>query len=605
MIFQIKNPDGTTSTINARNRNAVRNQNSFGGSGNWQTVDGVEFGNGVGYNSGSIVQFDPDEYDDNYIELPLLSENQYYDRDTPSENRNWQSVGHYEIKGAGHIDIAFFTFIDTSGGTPVTKYWCNVNNIYNSKYNYTIMGSRKPNNNTSNVLSGARRPRISFDIITIKRSGFTPRPDDPETDCLLVSIWTQDGDNIRVAAQAFFSLSFLTGNSPVVGDNGIYAATPNGGFGNRIRPNDRTGFPDLTSARQASVIQPNLNASGIHIYMLDVAQYGDLFAELWSTKLGNIFKNNKFNPLQGVAAIHKMCCPLDDISGQSVNIRLAGCTLSTQGRPCLEQILFEEFPIVDIPRASNSYLDYEPYTAISLHLPFIGDVPIPANLVMGGKLQVMYAYDRLQGNCTATVKYWDRFGNEDVIGSFSGNCAYQSIISGSDNGFPAIRGAVNNVIGAVGQGLTGVYMNPEPMAIEPMGLDTLDWYKYRMNKHDVSVEHGVGAGLTATVQGLWSAGTAPRTTKTAGSLGSNAGALGNTELYVTITYPLDISTMDEFGNQMLDLVGVHSNTGGIIADYSGHLVAGIVHASTNPNVRTATDAEKSEIESIIAQGVYV
>ena len=597
MIFQLERPDGTYTTINARKKNVVVSQNSFT-SGNWQTVEGVEFGNGTGWSHSVVVQLDPDKYDDNFIELPLESEEQYYDRSISPENRKWTSVAPYKIKGAGRMYIAYFTFIEYVEGQPVTRYYANISNIYNEQYNYSIMGARQPIHNGKNTLSGARRPRISFDIVTVKRSGFHPSPSDPETDCLLVTIWVQDGDNLTVGTQAFFSLSFFIGSSPVVGDNGIYGATPEGGFGNRIRPNDRTDFPDITQARQASVIQPNLNASGIHIYMLDIAQYGDLFAELWSTKLGNIFKNNKFNPLQGVAAIHKMCCPLDDISGQSVNIRLAGCTLSTQGRPCLEQILFEEFPAIDIPRASNSYLDYEPYTAISLHLPFIGDVPIPANLVMGGQLQVMYAYDRLQGNCTATVKYWDRFGNEDIIGSFSGNCAYQSIISGSDNGFPAIRGAVNNVIGAVGHGLTGVYLNPEPFELS-------DSYERNLASHDASVARAVGAGLTATAQGLWSAGTAPRTTKVAGSMGSNAAALGNTELYVTITYPLDISTMDEFGNQMLDNVGLYSNTGGIISDYSGHLVAGVVHASTNPNIRTATDSEKAEIESLIAQGVYV
>lgn len=593
MIFQIKNPDGTTSTINARNRNAVRSQNSFV-SGYWQTVDGVEFGNGTGISVGVVYNMDPDTYTDNYIELPISADDQYYDRQIPAESRDYSSVGSYTIPGAGNIQIAYYTFTEIESGQPVTKYYANIPTLYNDRYDYAIPGARRPRNNSKYTLSGTKRPRISFDIITIRRSGFTPRPDDPETDCLLVSVWIQQGEELVIAHQLFFSLSFLTGNSPVVGDNGIYAATPNGGFGNRIRPNDRTGFPDLTNARQASVIQPNLNASGIHIYMLDIAQYGDLFAELWSTRLGNIFKNNKFNPLQGVAAIHKMCCPLDDISGQSVNIRLAGCTLSTQGRPCLEQILFEEFPIIDIPRASNSYLDYEPYTAISLHLPFIGDVPIPANLVMGGKLQVMYAYDRLQGNCTATVKYWDRFGNEDVIGSFSGNCAYQSIISGSDNGFPAIRGAVNNVIGAVGHGLTGVYLNPEPSTLS-------DTYNRDLASHDTSVARAVGAGLTATAQGLWSTGTAPRTTKVAGSMGSNAASLGNTELYVTITYPLDISTMDQFGNQMLDLVGVYSNTGGVVADYSGHLVAGVVHA----NIETATEREKEEIEALVAKGVYV
>ena len=591
MIFQIKNPDGTTSTINARNRNAVRNENRFV-SGFWQVIDGVSFGNSISWSHSIVYNMNPDDYDDNYIELPLLSENQYYDRSVSPESRDWRSTGSYEIRGAGEMFIAFFTYTEIVEGQTVTKYYANIPTLYNNKYDYTVPSVNRARNNTSYTLSGTRRPRISFDIITIKHHG------DLETDCLLISIWYQDGDELKIARQAFYSLSFFTGNSPVVGDNGIYGATPEGGFGIRIRPNDRTDFPDITQARFSTVMQTNPDASGIHIYMLDIGQYGDLFAELWSTKMANLFKNNKYNPLQGIAAIHKMCCPLDDIQGQSVNIRLAGCKMDTKGRHCTEQIIFEEFPVIEIPRASNSYLDYEPYTSIAIHLPFIGTVPISANLVMGGKLQVMYAYDRLQGNCTATVKYWDRFGNENVYGSFSGSCAYQSIISGSDNGFPAIRGAVSNFIGAIGQGLTGVYMNPEPFELSSN-------YNSQITQHDNAVARTVGAGLTSAVQGVWKAGTAPHTTKTAGALHSNGAAIGNTELYVTITYPLDISTMDEFGNQMLDNVGLYSNTGGIISDYSGHLVAGVVHASTNPNVRTATDSEKAEIESLIAQGVYV
>lgn len=596
MIFQLEKPDGTYTTINARKKNVVVSQNSFT-SGNWQTVEGVEFGNGTGWSHSVVVQFDPDKYDDNFIELPLESEEQYYDRSISPENRKWTSVAPYKIKGAGRMYIAYFTFIEYVEGQPVTRYYANISNIYNEQYNYSIMGARQPIHNGKNTLSGARRPRISFDIVTVKRSGFHPSPSDPETDCLLVTIWVQDGDNLTVGTQAFFSLSFFIGNSPTP-DSGIKNSNPVGGYGQRIRPNDTVDFPDITQARYATVIQPNLNASGIHIYMLDIAQYGDLYGELWSTKLANLFKNNKYNPLQAVLAIHKMCCPLDDISGTSVNIRLAGCTMDTKGRPCTEQILFEEFPAIDIPPASNTYLDYEPYTSISLHLPFIGDVPISANLVMGGKLQVMYVYDRLQGNCVATVKYWDSFGNIDILGSFSGNCAYQSIISGSDNGFPAIRGAVNNVIGAVGHGLTGMYMNPEPN-------DLSSNYDARLAGHDNAVARTVGAGLTATVQGLWSTATAPHTTKTAGALGSNAAALGSTDMYVTITYPLDLSTVDANGNNyLLDNVGLYSASGGIVNDFAGHLVAGVVHA-TNEYFQTATDKEKAEIESLIAQGVFV
>ena len=584
MIFPIKNPDGTTSTINARNRNVIRNQSSFV-HGFWMNIDGVEFGNGTAWSHSVVYNMDPDDYDDNYIELPLLSENQYYDRDTSPESRDWRSTGSYEIVGAGNIQIAYFTYTEIVEGQTVTKYYANIPTLYNNKYDYAVPAVNRARNNTSYTLSGARRPRISFDIITIKRSGFTPSPDDPETDCLLISIWYQVGDNLEISTQTFYSLSFLTGNSPVPTSD-VPTGTSLGGLGSRINTSDKIDFPDIDAVNQASVIQSNTDAHGIHIYALSFADVSSLFDELWSLKITNLFKNNIFNPLQGIVAIHKMCCDQSGISVASNKMKLAGCTMSTTARHCSTQFVKTVFPAIEIPYYTRSFLDYAPFTSMSIHLPFIGIVPIDPSLVVGGRIQVCYIFDRIQGNCTATLKYFDKFGNEDIIGSYAGNCAYQSIISGNDNGFPAIRGAVSGAISTV-SGFSSA--NTRASIVEDL------------TKQDAAKTTAKNSLIGSIIGGTWDVLTAPRTEKSAGSLASNAAALGCTDLYVMITYPQDVNMTDESGNYRENLYGVSAASGGKVSDYSGSLVAGIVHA----NIETATEQEKEEIETLVAKGVYV
>lgn len=565
MIFQIKRPDGVLQTINARNLNLVRYQNSFGGAATWETKEGVEFGHGNGYTTIPVVSLDPDEYDDNYIELPLLSENQYYNRSISPESRDWRSSGQYEITGAGKIYIAFFSYIDSSGGTPVTKYWSNVNNMYNRKYD--VYASRNsPANNAAATLSGARRPRISFDIITIRRSGWTPYPDDPETDCLLVTLWIQDGDNLTVWKQAFFSLSFLTGNSPTPGQSTTPAATPLGGFGSRDNNTAGLDFPDITTISQASVLQPNANAHGLHIYALTLGQYNDLYAEMWSTQLSRQLRDTKYSPMQGIGSLHKMACT-SPAEPTAVNIRLAGATLQTTGYIVQNQFVKTVYPFVALKRYSGTFLDFAPHTKVSVHLPYIGTVSVDPDCCIGGGLQICYIFDVLQGNCCAILKYTNRFGQSDIYGSYTGNCAYQSIVSGSDNGFPAVRGAVQTLAtGAV----------------------------------NLAEGNMPGAALAALSAGT-SLATAEHSFSRTGNTGGNAAALGCTDLFITVTSPQDVNTVENNVNYRVSNVGYPAAGGGTVGSYEGHWLEGIIHA----DLADATEAEKAEIERRIRGGLFI
>ena len=566
MIFQIKKPDGTLQTINVRNRNAVRNQNSFGGSGYWQTVDDVEFGNGTGISSGAVYTMDPDTYTDNFIELPLSDADQYYDRTIPAESRDSNSVGSYTIPGAGNIRIAYFTFTEYEAGQPVTKYYANIPTLYNERYNYIIPGVRQPRNNTKYTLSGTRRPRISFDIITIKRSGFTPRPDDPETDCLLVSVWIQQGEDLVIAHQLFFSLSFLTGNSPVPGESTTPTATPYGGFGSRDNNTAGLDFPDITTIAQASVLQPNADAHGLHIYALTLGQYNSLYSEMWSTQLSRQLRDTKYSPMQGIGSLHKMACE-SPAEPTAVNIRLAGATLKTTGYIVQQQFVKTVFPFVPITRYSGTFLDFAPHTKISVHLPYIGTVSVDPDCCVGGGLQVCYIFDVLQGNCCAILKYTNRFGQSDIYGSYTGNCAYQSIVSGSDNGFPAVRGAVQTLAtGAVN-----------------------------------FAEGNFGGAALAALSAGTSLATAEHSFSRTGNTGGNAAALGSTDLYVTVTSPQDVRTIDNDVNYRVQNIGYPAAGGGTVGDYEGHWLEGIIHA----DIPEATEAEKREIENRIRGGLFI
>lgn len=566
MIFQIKKPDGTLQTINARNRNAVRSQNSFGGSGYWQTVDGVEFGNGRGLALGGVYTMDPDEYTDNFIDLPLSSDDQYYDRSIPAESRDYSSVGSYSIPGAGNIRIAYYTFTEIEAGQPVTKYYANIPTLYNARYNYAIPGVRQPRNNGKYTLSGLRRPRISFDIITIRRSGFTPRPDDPETDCLLVTVWIQQGDELVIAHQLFFSLSFLTGNAPTPGQSTTPAATPYGGFGSRDNGTAGLDFPDLNTIAQASVIQPNADAHGLHIYALSLGQYNDLYAEMWSTQLSRQLRDTKYSPMQGIGSLHKMACE-SPAEPTAVNIRLAGATLKTTGYIVQSQFVKTVFPAVQISRYSGTFLDFAPHTKISVHLPYIGTVSVDPDVCVGGSLQVCYIFDVLQGNCCAIIKYTDRFGQSDIYGSYTGNCAYQSIVSGSDNGFPAVRGAVQTLA-------TGA----------------------------VSLAEGnLGGAAVAALSAGTSLATAEHSFSRTGNTSGNAAALGTTDLFVTVTSPQDVNTIEGETNYRVKNTGYPAAGGGTVGMYSGNWLQGIVHAE----IPGATAAEKTEIEQRLRGGLYV
>ena len=555
MILQLTNPNNNrVYNLNVPEHDRIVNTSAFG-TGTWmQDSENTWYGSSNGW--ASAVSFAFDAMNGNYIELPETGE-QFVDTSISPESRNYESTVN-ATNPAGYLAIAFFTKTEYIEGQPVTVYFASTRICHNNIHDVTTRN--KSSNNASYVLSGQMRPRISFDIINLRDSFGDLYP------ALIVSIWTQSGDTLQLQTQTFYSLSFFQGAEPIPGQSTTKTTTPAGGFGARINSTASIDFPDINVINQASVIQPNANAHGLHIYALTLGQYNNLYAEMWSTKLSRQLRDTKYSPMQGIGALHKMAC-VSPAEPTAVNIRLAGATLDTTGYIVQNQFVKTVYPYIPIERYSGTFLDFAPHTKISVHLPFIGTVPVDPDVCMGGGLQVCYVFDVLQGNCAAIIKYTNRFGQSDIYGTYTGNCAYQSIVSGSDNGFPAVRGAIQSFA-------TGAL--------------------------DLAAGNYGGAALAALAGGM-NLATADHSFSRVGNTGGNAAALGNTDLYITITMPQDVSTIDASGNYRVHNLGYAAAGGETVSAYAGHYVAGIVHA----DFAGATAAEKQEIENAIERGLFV
>ena len=76
-----------------------------------------------------------------------------------------------------------------------------------------------------------------------------------------------------------------------------------------------------------------------------------------------------------------------------------------------------------------SYLDYTPYTKVSIFLPYIGEVELSTDEVMNTTIGVKYRFDISCGACVAFVSV-----DGNVLYSFSGNCAAHIPLSANDWG---------------------------------------------------------------------------------------------------------------------------------------------------------------------------
>lgn len=199
-----------------------------------------------------------------------------------------------------------------------------------------------------------------------------------------------------------------------------YPSGPAGGDGNHDRSSDPIAIPWLPSIGAQSL-------GAVTMYKLTSAEMGVFGQEMTASDLWEAVKLFFQNPQDYIIG-----CALVPFTppGDSVWYPKIGAYTFNHAYPIISSQFVEvDCGTLEIDEYWGSCFDYEPYTQITLWLPYIGYRAIPVDQIMKKTIYVKYHIDCLSGDCIAFVGV-SAVGPEGpdiekVLGQFSGNCAVQ------------------------------------------------------------------------------------------------------------------------------------------------------------------------------------
>lgn len=304
-------------------------------------------------------------------------------------------------------------------------------------------------------------------------------------------------------------------------------------------------------------LMPGVTASGmVSVYNPTKAEVISFSGWLWSTSVMENLKRLLADPMDAIIGLHIMYAT--PITGTPENIIAGYLDSGVPAKVVTKQFIEISCGSVVVPEFYGNVFDYEPYTQIHMYLPFVGIVAIKANDVVGKKVTVKYGIDVLTGTCLAMVN--TEKGESDIqCYQFAGNCAVQIPLTGG-NYAGIIRSLASMAVGVAGSVLTG---NPLP-----------------------AIGGVIGGAMGASLDVSHS-----------GSLGANAGVLGIRKPYIIITRRIAYEAQGY--NQFY---GFPANLTVTLGSCKGYTRVKSVHIDS---ISKATDTEKTEIETLLRQGVII
>ena len=177
---------------------------------------------------------------------------------------------------------------------------------------------------------------------------------------------------------------------------------------------------------------------------------------LWQTEptIWDTIKGTVNNALNCIVTLH--CIPLPPShSGSTLQAIRLGTQLANSGQcyPLKRYVLFESNSI-SVGGYYDTSLDYEPYTNISIYLPYSGMHALKASECMGGTVSIKLVCDFLTGDIAYTV-ICAKNVDEYSMYHFSGNCRSDIPIASSDYSAlltNALKGSIGTVM-SIGAGI--------------------------------------------------------------------------------------------------------------------------------------------------------
>lgn len=315
---------------------------------------------------------------------------------------------------------------------------------------------------------------------------------------------------------------------------------PEGGDGN---------FDDTSDAIPIDPAPAMTIGSIANVYEIEPANQTALHDFLWSEDFIDVFlKSIKQDPFSCLIGLQYM--PINPNTGAST-VKLGNVDTNVSARRVPNRIAQVDFGKVAISEYWGNFLDYNPYTKVSIYCPYCGTVSLNTDVVMRSSIGLKYYIDVLSGGVLGYIT-----SNDNIIQTVSGNCATQIPLSVSDKS-QMITNTISGLIGGAG-----------------------------------SIASGNIAGLVSSTASVVAG--AKEHPEIKGNYAGNLGSLGKQGAYLIIERPV-ASIPSNFAHQK----GFRSNITRSVSQCSGFTAYDSIHLEGIP----CTDAEREELESILKDGI--
>lgn len=272
------------------------------------------------------------------------------------------------------------------------------------------------------------------------------------------------------------------------------------------------------------------------------------------------------NPINAIIQLTEWAVtPVDGPEKSPVICNIAATDLKMPTIP--NQFMQFDCGSITIPREYSDFRDYEPYTRLSLFLPFVGEVNISTNdCILPHSINVIYNLDFLSGAACAEVLV-----DGDVRYAYQAAMCAAIPVTSSDAS-RLLASLIGAAVGTVGGGVMGGIVGGTAGS--------------RMAAH--SLIGGVSDAVMSPINGIQIQRT--------GSISANTGLLGEMKPYVLVTRPISY-----IPDSYESLIGRPYQTTASLGSQTGFVKVREVHLDGI----TATEVEKEEIQSLLKKGVII
>lgn len=330
------------------------------------------------------------------------------------------------------------------------------------------------------------------------------------------------------------------------------------------------------------------NTGFVTLYNPSAIDIRNLAHFMWSGEFVDLIKKMFSAPFDCLIGLKLLYAPLT--TGSSQTIWLGNVESSVSAPKITDQFTDFDCGSITVNGYFNSFLDYAPYTKITLFLPFIGYKELNVDEVMNATLHLTYRIDAYSGACIAFLQVTKNIGNtplNSILYEFDGNAAMDIPFTSGDMSryVAAVLGTAASTAGAVVSMGAGAKLSTSSVP----QTSTDPWTKNPMEKKTVTGLTDLGNGSAELIGGK------PHIQRGGSLAGANASMALKTP-YIIIERPIQQMPAD-----YANFIGIPLNLTRQLSEVSGFTVVSQVFMASS----SATDDELNMIDSLLRQGVII